>query len=237
MAGSSRLGSGGWGGHNVSRDLVGGKCTVERAFQTIFGGLRIGIGWWVPFALKGKQQGVAKKRETYRRWGGPKTFLERVFFGIFPPPPPRRIFHSFRIKTIRANRFAERPLFSQCSSDSREPFLTCNSQCLVLWNAIRKKKVQFGNFHNDSGKSNTLSYRMQCTNSGKTKKSTIWSFCVPYFSMKSNIWSSSIGNPLFWALPCTNSLGTPLFWALARTKSLYTHFPNNMTALLRAPIC
>ena len=34
-------------------------------------------------------------------------------------------------ESIRANRFAEKPLFSQCASDSRESPQTCDSQFLA----------------------------------------------------------------------------------------------------------
>ena len=45
---------------------------------------------------------------------------------------------TMRIRASHANQLAE-PLFWKRSSDSRESPQTCDSQCLVPWNAIRKK--------------------------------------------------------------------------------------------------
>ena len=75
-----------WGGG-------GGKRTAERALQNhLWRPQKLGLVWSVPLSFKGNDRESPKKGggKTYRRGGGPKTFLGRGFSQnlryVFHPP-------------------------------------------------------------------------------------------------------------------------------------------------------
>ena len=75
------------GGKTYRAIFLGGKRTIERAFQNQFGGLR---KWDLPglrrFPLRkttGRKQTGGK---TYHRWGVKNRFWEGILWYVFPSP-------------------------------------------------------------------------------------------------------------------------------------------------------